>query len=166
VLVSVYIFEQRGVVSGVYNILPKTNIKNHKHSKINRQAIIDVFRQDCESANYGMEHIGENPSRDVSSLKSIHKCAYFPVPTSTRLKLYEKLPIMLPDRKIIDVFTCFGSRFGLEPKTVFVEICCTLSGEYYANLMYTENPDHVLSIISVVEHTFFCDEQHIDSLHM
>jgi hypothetical protein len=157
---KICIFEQKGDVSGVYYVLPlMDSTKDPEHEKKNEKVILDALRHDHEANLIGRVP-KNNPSCDPAAIK------FYYTGTMYRQKLYSTLPVVLPDRILIDVFTCLGSRFGLEQRNIFVEVYKnkTLNSDYYAHIMYVVSPERIASIISIRQWTVFLEDEHVHGM--
>lgn len=157
-LSTMYVFKKKGDVSGVYGLLPKSPLINSSDLKenktINRQAILNYFRYDREEGTCGPLWPDKNPSKDPKDIDFYYHPVYY------RQRIASKIPYKISDTvTLIDVFTCLGSRFGLESLQVFVEVYESSCGSerIWANIYYVADSEVPACIIEVNEFTIYVD---------
>jgi len=153
---DLFIFEQTGEVNSVFDILSKVPL----NTKENKQNILKNFRRDREENIIGPLVPDKNPSKDISTVK------FYYTPHMIKQKNYRpsNLPYRLSETiQVIDAFTCIGSRFGLKPLSVLVEVCKSNCGDnrIWANVYYVADSEIPSIVIEAKMCSIFLEEHHI-----
>ena len=143
---------QTGAISQIYGILPDrlcavdiktTNVEYEALQAENEKAILDYLRYDNERG------LDRNPS-----IKPIEVVFHY-TPVYYRQRIAARLPYRLTDTiTVIDAFACMGTRFGLKPLMVFVEVYKSSCGEnrIWANIFYVADSEIPICTIKVDRH--------------
>ena len=149
---EVIVFEQTGKVNNVYGVIKSNANKINRETtkeeikelhEQNEKAILDYFRYDQEKSIVGVQ---PNPSKETGSIE------FYYTPTLIKQEIAKNLPYKLTETvTIIDSFACQGTRFGLQPLVVFVEVCQSNCGNnrIWANIYYAADSEIPCSIIKV-----------------
>lgn len=157
-LLSLLVFDQKGSVNDIFAIMPAIAYDKKDNEKKNKEEILQIFRRDREVGVFGGCGPTENPSLNISTIE------FYYTPLMEKQRKYKKLPYQLTSTiQVIDVFTCLGSRFGLEPLSVLVEICESNCGVHsiWANIYYAADGEVPASIITITKYSMFVEDCHI-----
>ena len=157
-LIEILVFEQEGESNGVLAIMPAVAYNKKDKHKRDKEKILEILRYDREKEVYGAYGLDKNPSRDISTIE------FYYSPFMEKQKKFQTLPYQITDTiQVIDVFTCIGSRFGLKPLSVIVEVCESNCGNnpIWANVYYIANSETPAIIIRVAKHVMFVKEEHL-----
>ena len=157
---SLYIFEQTGEVNSIFDIIQSVPLYTKGSIQKNKKSILKAFRKDREESIIGPSVPDKNPSKDISTVE------FYYTPHMIKQKNYRpsNLPYRLSETiQVIDAFTCIGSRFGLKPLSVIVEVCQSNCGgnPIWANIYYVANSEVPASIIRVNNFSTFIDRENI-----
>ena len=147
IIIEITILEKIGEVNGIFDVI----IKKYINENIEKD-IIKSLKYDKEKNMCGPHVLKENPN-----IKSSEVDFEYP-PTFYRQSLSKnKLPYKISNTvELIDTFSCIGSRFGLKPLSVFVEIYRSTCGYHriWANIYYvadSEIPACTIKAITIVK---------------
>jgi len=133
-ILNVTVLEKMGEVSGIFDIL----VKKHTDNNL-KESIIKSLRHDSEKNRHGLHVLKENPSKESSEIDFKYS------PTFYRQRLSQtKFPYKISDTiELIDAFSCMGSRFGLQPLSVFVEVfqSSCIKDKIWANVYYVADSE-------------------------
>lgn len=148
-------FEQTGAVNQIYGIIPDnlyavtkqtTTIEYEALKAKNEKDILDLLRRDHER-NFGDTSISvANPSKESTEIDFRYNPVFY------RQTIADNLPFRLTATiKVIDSFACMGTRFGLKPLMVFVEVYKSSTGEnrIWANIFYVADSEIPICTIRV-----------------
>ena len=149
-VINITVIEKTGEVNGIFDIL----VKKHTDNNL-KENIIKSLRHDNEKNKHGRHVLKENPNRESSEIDFNYS------PTFYRQKLSKtKFPYKISDTvELIDAFSCIGSRFGLKPLSVFVEVYQSTCGNnrIWANIYYVSDSEIPACIIKTTTITKFID---------
>lgn len=152
---KVIILEQIGVINQIYGILPDHLCAvNNKTTKVeydelkakNEKAILNYLRYDTEREFRDTNISVANLSKDSTEVDFRYNPVFY------RQKIAADIPFKLtPTITVIDAFACMGTRFGLKPYQVFVEVYKSSCGEnrIWANIFYVADSEIPICIIKV-----------------
>ena len=153
-LLTLLVFEQKGSINDTFAIVPATANNKDNFKELNKKKILEMLRHDRERNLQS----GENPSKDLSIIKFYYN------PVMEKQQKYKNLPYQLTDTiTVIDAFICRGSRFGLAPLSVIVEVCQSNCGEkrIWANIYYVADSEIPACVIRIIKHSLFIEACHI-----
>lgn len=157
-LLQQYVLRLQGEVNGIFGVITLTDRRVTDAQATDETQIKEMLRFDREKNTIGAHVPEENPSQDPSVVQ------YYYRPVMEKQNLYEYgFPINRDTYEIIDAFTCLGSRFGLKPLTVFVELCHSKMGSarYWANIYYVAESEIPGCIIKFDEVDVWLDNNEI-----
>ncbi len=135
--INTTVLEKTGEVTGIFDIITmKITVDNREKLK---KEIIKVLRYDREENMHSKYILPKNPSKDSSKVVFLYGPAMYRQAIAA-CPLPHKIEKTV---KIIDTFTCIGSRFGLQPLSVFVEVCQSTCGEkrIWAKIYYVADSE-------------------------
>ncbi len=143
-LIHTIVLQKTGEVNGVFDVLISDK-------KIEREEIIKSLRYDRENGIHSKHMIGKNPSRNSEEIE------FYYTPTMYRKELAAtNLPYKVePTVNLVDAFSCLGSRFGLQPLNVFVEVYQSTSGyrRIWAKIYYVADSEIPVCTITAEVYT-------------
>lgn len=157
-LLYVYVLRVEGRVNGIFALIPQVDYRVEGAAQTDEDRIKEVLRYDREQNLIGMYVPDKNPSQDPSVVRMYY------TPSMARQQLYASgFPINMGPYNIIDAFVCLGSRFGLDPLQVYVELCRSDFGEgmYWANVYYVATPELPACVIKAEKHLIMLDTDEV-----
>ena len=143
-LIHTTVLEKTGIVNGTFDVLVSDK-------KIEKEEILKALRIDREEGIHSKYMIDKNPSKDPKEIE------FFYEPTRCRQKISTgKLPCKISTTiNLIDAFVCLGSRFGLQPLNVFVEVYQSTCGYrgIWAKIYYVADSEIPVCIITAKTYT-------------
>ncbi len=136
-IIHTTILEKTGDVNGIYNVFTSKE-------EITNEEIIESLRFDNEEHMYSKHMLDKNPSKDSSEINFNSNAVHYRQELAAT-----KLPYRIqPTVDLIDSFVCLGSRFGLQPLNVFVEIYqSTDNNKIWAKIFYVADSEIPACII-------------------
>lgn len=160
-LIKQFALVQSGKVNGLYGfVIPDFGVfdcasgGDEYYGRVT-QKIIDTLRHDHEKQTSGHLVPDENPSLGVEVVSFMY------TPVFEKKKLYSQgFPVAQGTYDIVDAFVCLGSRFGLNPLQVIVEVCASRMGNrrVWANIYYAADSEIPASVICSREMDVFLDD--------
>ena len=138
----VTVLEKIGIVNGTFDVIV---------SKLDdiKKEILTSLRLDREADIHGKHMVGKNPSKDPKDIEFHYNPTYY------RQHLAASIPFKVePTIELIDAFACIGSRFGLQPLNVFVEVYQSTCGynPIWAKIFYVA--DSEIAICTIIANTY------------
>ena len=143
---NIIILEKTGEISGIFDVIVK------KYTDNIEKDILKTLRYDKEKNTHGPHVLKENLNEESSKIDFKY------APTFYRQTLSKnKLPYRVSDTvELIDTFSCIGSRFGLKPLSVFIEVYQSTCDKYkiWADIYYvadSEIPACTIKAITILK---------------
>jgi len=153
-VLKIIALEKQGSTSGIFAMIPfwrdMEKVDTDEVTAFVRERVLERLRFDREEHLCGAHVLDKNPSCDPSE---VH---FYYTATMEKQAIYRNLPHDVGESyRIIDAFVCLGSRFGLDPLQVFVEVCESKlgGGRIWANVYYVADSEVPVCVIHVREWT-------------